>query len=591
MARFWNVLDFPAYMKPLPLCRAVLFGTILAAWACTSSAQPKKIGSQPSWRKAKADDASESVAKGGDPAVGNSESKRAAEPKAIVLAPSSTATRAYNDPALEPPPSAPLEDAIVDTVNAFCNQNGIDVPRPDGRLYKAAAEVASIMPDDGLLSYPVLEFALHHHGIIEPSPHVVPVSGSLEDPQEIVDQLAERLPPILAREKVNRIGIGKARGQGPVDDTLVVLLQASHVKTKPIPKQVPRGGRFSLEGEVLGDYLQPEVFVTTDDGFVVRQDLRIRKKTKFRTAISCKGRRGRQQVEITAANAAGSTVLANFPVYCGDAVPTRIEVDRSEVDANVATEEQAQELMLKLVNRDRKKHGLPPLQHTPKLTEIARAHSIDMRDSGFVGHVSPNTGSAEDRVKKANYRTAMVLENIARAYGVVEAEAGLMNSPGHRANLLSDMATHIGIGVVFKESRSEGRVMFVTQLFSRVPPPIDPDEARKTLQAKIAQAVPQVRADPTLSAVAQAYATNVVIPGLSKKAAESWRNANFDRLRRPFARIGTAEITVIDLDSLDPKKAFRDKWVTHYGLGIAQGYHEEFGEGAIYIVLMMAQAR
>ncbi|MBE7448064.1 MAG: CAP domain-containing protein [Kofleriaceae bacterium] len=81
------------------------------------------------------------------------------------------------------------------------------------------------------------------------------------------------------------------------------------------------------------------------------------------------------------------------------------------------------------------------------MAEVARAHSREMRVTGVVGHVSALTGSAADRVKVAGIRTGLVLENIARAYGIAEAQAGLMNSPGHRANLLSRAATHVGIGI------------------------------------------------------------------------------------------------------------------------------------------------
>ena len=82
------------------------------------------------------------------------------------------------------------------------------------------------------------------------------------------------------------------------------------------------------------------------------------------------------------------------------------------------------------------------------LVQVARAHSRDMRDTGVVAHVSPTTGSAGDRVRAGNIKSSLVLENVARAYGVGEAEEGLMNSPGHRANILSRDATHMGLGVV-----------------------------------------------------------------------------------------------------------------------------------------------
>jgi uncharacterized protein YkwD len=57
------------------------------------------------------------------------------------------------------------------------------------------------------------------------------------------------------------------------------------------------------------------------------------------------------------------------------------------------------------------------------------------------------------------YRAAA--ENIAWAGDTVQAHTALMNSPGHRANLLNPALQRIGIGIVQKGS---GSVM-VTQLF------------------------------------------------------------------------------------------------------------------------------
>src|SRR3954465_11899568 len=113
-----------------------------------------------------------------------------------------------------------------------------------------------------------------------------------------------------------------------------------------------------------------------------------------------------------------------------------------------------------------------------------------MRRTKIDAHISPTTGSAADRVRAAKIKTAVVLENVARAYGVSEAHEGLMNSPGHRANIMSGIATHIGIGVVFGEEVSGRREMFITQVFTRVPPRVDPAKAVELLRGKLAQVHP-----------------------------------------------------------------------------------------------------
>jgi uncharacterized protein YkwD len=559
-----------------------LLGVGLASvTSCTGGTQPSKVGSQPSWRNA-----------GSAQEQGGTSAPSRPLPRPMVFAPASPATMFYNDPPVAPAPSWPLADTISAAIQEYCRTAGIEPPRPDGRLYQAAAELADVIPEDAPLAYPIIEFALQRQGIIEPSPHLLPVAGTLDQPQSILQQLATRLPVILSSQTITRFGIGVTRGDGPGRDLLVILLQASHVKTKPIPREVPGGGAIDIEGQALADFRDPQVFVTRDDGSVVKESLQRQGRQGFRARLSCRGRRGRQQVEITANNSGGSSVLANFPVWCNEKAPASVTIMPSEDDITpVATAAEAEARMLALVNRDRQKNGLGPLALSVELSAVARAHGKDMRDNGFVAHVSPTTGSADDRVKSAKIRTSLVLENVARAYGVGEAQAGLMNSPGHRANLLSDRATHVGIGIVFEDSGSEGRVMYITQLFMRVPPDITLQQARTALQDKIAAKRSRVRHDSALAKVAQAYAQDVVAAGWPEKQAAAWRDRKFDPLRPRFARVGTAVVTVIDIDSLDIDQAFRETWITHYGLGVARGKHDEFGDNAMFIVLLMAQAR
>ena len=88
-----------------------------------------------------------------------------------------------------------------------------------------------------------------------------------------------------------------------------------------------------------------------------------------------------------------------------------------------------------------------------------------------VPRIVPLTGDASDRAARAGIRTGLLLENIARAYGVAEAEAGLMNSPGHRANLMNAGVTHVGIGIEPGAEVGGRRELLVTQMFRRIPPP------------------------------------------------------------------------------------------------------------------------
>ncbi len=113
-----------------------------------------------------------------------------------------------------------------------------------------------------------------------------------------------------------------------------------------------------------------------------------------------------------------------------------------------AVDEQAEARMLKLVNDERTQAGLPPLKLDPQLTEAARAHSRDMLAQGYFAHEDNNGKRPADRVSAAGVRWAIVGENLALAPTVDIAHQGLMNSPGHRENILSPQYHRVGIGVV-----------------------------------------------------------------------------------------------------------------------------------------------
>jgi len=104
--------------------------------------------------------------------------------------------------------------------------------------------------------------------------------------------------------------------------------------------------------------------------------------------------------------------------------------------------------MLDLVNQERVANGLSPLQADPELTEVARKHSADMFARGYFAHDTPEGLSPFDRMKAANVRFITAGENLALAPTIPVAHSGLMNSPGHRANILRPEFGRVGIGVM-----------------------------------------------------------------------------------------------------------------------------------------------
>jgi uncharacterized protein YkwD len=125
-----------------------------------------------------------------------------------------------------------------------------------------------------------------------------------------------------------------------------------------------------------------------------------------------------------------------------ETIQLHFKVESGSVDA------QAEQEMFKLVNTERTKQGLPPVAFDIKLRDVARAHSDDMFTRGYFSHKTPEGLSPFDRMDDAGVTYQYAGENLALAPSTALAMQGLMNSPGHRANILGTHFKKIGIGVI-----------------------------------------------------------------------------------------------------------------------------------------------
>jgi len=118
---------------------------------------------------------------------------------------------------------------------------------------------------------------------------------------------------------------------------------------------------------------------------------------------------------------------------------------KAEAGAELTAQEQQ---MLDLVNQEREKQGLPALKADPELTKVARVKAKDMIDNNYFDHNSPTYGSPFDMMKKFGVEYNTAGENLAGNSSVDGAHTSLMNSQGHRENILKSEYTSVGIGVV-----------------------------------------------------------------------------------------------------------------------------------------------
>ncbi len=104
--------------------------------------------------------------------------------------------------------------------------------------------------------------------------------------------------------------------------------------------------------------------------------------------------------------------------------------------------------MLVLINDERTKVGLTPLEADPEMREVARRHSDDMLTRGYFAHNTPDGRSPFDRIDAAGITYFTAGENLALAPTLALAHEGLMNSPGHRENILRPEFGRVGIGIL-----------------------------------------------------------------------------------------------------------------------------------------------
>jgi uncharacterized protein YkwD len=127
-----------------------------------------------------------------------------------------------------------------------------------------------------------------------------------------------------------------------------------------------------------------------------------------------------------------------------DIIPLDIKPQAWELSEDLQSEKQ----FLELINSDRIKNGRVPLSSDHRLAQVAREHSRDMIMRRYFSHYDPDGNDVKTRLNQAGVQFSVAGENLAFAPEVTVAYQGLMESEGHRRNILDSSFSHIGIGVI-----------------------------------------------------------------------------------------------------------------------------------------------
>ena len=121
--------------------------------------------------------------------------------------------------------------------------------------------------------------------------------------------------------------------------------------------------------------------------------------------------------------------------------------------------------ILRLVNDERKRGGAPALKSSQRLVLASRGHSYDMALRNYLGHDGPAGDTPAERVRGVGVDSAALGENIYmdrdtdRAKLAERTVQGWLNSPEHRANMLSPDFATTGVGI----ARAADGTAYVTQ--------------------------------------------------------------------------------------------------------------------------------
>lgn len=105
--------------------------------------------------------------------------------------------------------------------------------------------------------------------------------------------------------------------------------------------------------------------------------------------------------------------------------------------------------IIDLINSSREKFNLNALEYSKEATNSSRNHSEDMLENNYFDHTNKNGESPFDRMQQEGINYISAGENIASGqFNAIYAHEALMNSKGHRKNILGDYK-YIGVGVKF----------------------------------------------------------------------------------------------------------------------------------------------
>jgi uncharacterized protein YkwD len=232
----------------------------------------------------------------------------------------------------------------------------------------------------------------------------------------------------------------------------------------------------------------------------------------------------------------------------------------------------AEQEILRLVNRERQSRGLPPLASDERLQQAARQHSQRMDAANQIGHQFSGEPALSLRLRAVRFDVSG--ENVAFAADASRAHTALMNSPHHRDNILDRDFNSIGIGVV-----RTARGIFVTQ-----------DFARRLPEASVEQVEKQVayHLNRGRSATGASILPQLPAPQLRVRACEMAATDQLDPHAGMLPKVSTAvAFTVLDLTQIpDSLQKLKSRPASGFSVGACYQSSASYENPVFWIIVV-----
>ncbi len=284
---------------------------------------------------------------------------------------------------------------------------------------------------------------------------VVPFVVSASDPDAALASWTAHVASNVDGFTGRTVGIGALETGGRW--LLASLSVERIVKLEPVARALEVEGKIVIQGKKAGSVDDLRVLVAPPAGEVASVPVTF-KAGGFKAVAALDQGDGVYTVEILGDVGFGPRVLNLFPITVGTAGTAAVvlSVPWREGRSRNAW------MLFDLIVADRKELGLGSLEPDLDLARVAIAHSRDMRDAGFFGHVSPSHGGIEKRTAHLE-GVVKVGEVIALASSPQRAFGNLLASPAHASSLHDPAMTHMGVGKV----ETEDGMLFTVVLAGR----------------------------------------------------------------------------------------------------------------------------